>query len=61
VPKIPNHQIIDDNWEDPEEFNIETDEPTDRAGRKITLKPPREDREWEEKRRNLWRKRNTWD
>ena len=53
MPRIPTHQY-DDEWDDPEDFNIEHDDPQDRFGRK----KPREERQWEEQRREQWRKRN---
>jgi hypothetical protein len=53
MPRIPNHQH-DDEWDDPEEFDIEHDDPRDRLGRKKS----REERHWEEQRREQWRKRN---
>jgi hypothetical protein len=56
MPRIPNHQY-DDEWDDPEEFDIEHDDPKDRFGRKM----PRQERDWEEQRREQWRKRNRED
>jgi hypothetical protein len=54
MPRIPTHQI-DDDWEDPDEFNIEHDDPRDRLGRKM----PRDEREREvERRERQWRKRH---
>ena len=53
MPRIPSHQI-DDNWDDPEDLNIEDDEPQDRLGRK----KPRFERDWEEQRREQLRKRH---
>jgi hypothetical protein len=53
MPRIPNHQYSDD-WEDPNELDIEDDDPKDRLGRK----KPRQEREWEEAQREQWRKRN---
>lgn len=61
MPRIPNHQIIDDNWDDPEEFDIEHDESRDKLGRKVVPKPSQEDRDWEEKKRKMWRKRHDLD
>ena len=52
MPRIPTHQVEDD-WEDPDELNIEPDEVRDRLGRKM----PREEREREVQRREVWRKR----
>ena len=57
MPRIPTHQI-DDDWEDPDELNIDDDDPTDRAGRRIPAKEHRKLRDWEEQRREVWRKRN---
>lgn len=55
MPKIPRNRYNDnDDWDDPNEFEIEDDEPKDRHGRRL----PREDREFEERRRDQWRKRN---
>jgi hypothetical protein len=53
MPRIPTHQI-DDDWEDPDEFNIEHDEPRDRLGRKL----PRKEREEDLHRREVLRKRH---
>lgn len=53
MPRIPTHQLNDD-WEDPEEFEIQDDDPRDRLGRK----KPRQERDWEEQRREQLRKRN---
>jgi hypothetical protein len=53
MPRIPTHQITDD-WEDPDELNIEDDEPTDRLGRRKA----KEDQQWEEHRREQLRKRH---
>jgi hypothetical protein len=52
MPRIPTHQVEDD-WEDPNDFDIEHDDPHDRLGRKM----PREEREREVQRREVWRKR----
>jgi hypothetical protein len=53
MPRIPNHQYTDD-WEDPDELNIEEDDHQDRLGRK----KPRQERDWEEARREQLRKRH---
>jgi hypothetical protein len=53
MPRIPTHQVEDD-WEDPEEFNIEHDEPHDRLGRRL----PRKEREEDIYRREMLRKRH---
>jgi hypothetical protein len=53
MPRIPTHQI-DDDWEDPDEFDIEHDEPRDRLGRKL----PRKEREEDLQRREVLRKRH---
>ena len=53
MPRIPNRQIPDEWDYDDEDIGIEDDEPKDRRGRRL----PREDREWEERRRDQWRKR----
>ena len=54
MPRIPTHQYNDDEWDDPEDFNIEDDDPRDRFGRK----KPRQERDWEEQRREKWNRRN---
>ena len=53
MPRIPNREVEDD-FDDYEDFSIENDEPRDRHGRRL----PKEDHDWEEQRRNQWRKRN---
>ena len=53
MPRIPNREVEDD-FDDYEDFSIENDEPRDRHGRRL----PKEDQDWEEQRRNQWRKRN---
>lgn len=57
MPRIPTSQYEDD-WEDPDELNIENDEPVDRAGRRIPAREHRKLRTWEEQQREAWRKRN---
>jgi hypothetical protein len=52
MPRIPNHQH-EDEWDNPEEFDIEHDEPLDRLGRKL----PRQEREEELHRREQLQKR----
>jgi len=56
MPRIPTHQY-DDEWDDPDEFNIEDDDAQDRRGHKIPAKEHRKNRDWEEQRRDAWRKR----
>ena len=53
MPRIPNHQINDD-WDDPDDFEIQEDEPRDRLGRKL----PRREREEELHRKEVLRKRH---
>jgi len=53
MPRIPNREVEDD-FDDYEDFNIEPDEPPDRTGRRVQ----RQDRDWEEQRREQWRKRH---
>ena len=54
MPRIPTHQI-DDDWEDPDDFDIEHDEPRDRLGRRL----PRHEREEElDRRERMLRKRH---
>ena len=53
MPRVPNHQIQDDEVEDNEEFEI-VDDNEPRQGRR----PAREDLDWEERRRDMLRKRN---
>ena len=54
MPRIPTHQINDD-WEDPDDFDIEHDEPRDRLGRRL----PRHEREEElDRRERMLRKRH---
>jgi hypothetical protein len=55
MPRIPDHQIIDE-WED-DEFEIRDDNPRDRKGHKIPARESREDLDWEKRRREKWRKR----
>jgi hypothetical protein len=58
VPKIPTHQILDDDWDDDREHNIEQDEPRTKLGVK---RRPKQDLEWEDQRRDHWRKKNHQD
>ena len=55
MPRIPTRQVEDD-WDDfyDDEPSIEHDDPRDRHGRRL----PKEDRAWEEQRRNQWQKRH---
>ena len=53
MPRIPTHQVEDD-WEDPDEFDIEDDDPRDRLGRRL----PRQEREQDLQRRESLRKRH---
>lgn len=48
MPKIPTHQILDDEW----------DEPRTKQGVK---RLPKQDKEWEDQRRDAWRKKNRQD
>ena len=58
MPKIPTHQILDDDWDDDREHNIEQDEPRTKLGVK---RRPKQDLEWEDQRRDHWRKKNHQD
>lgn len=53
MPRIPTHQY-DDEWDDPETLDIREDDHQDRFGRK----KPRQERDWEEQRREQLRKRH---
>lgn len=57
MPRIPTHQV-EDEWED-DDFQIDEDDPQDRRGRRLPAKEHRRERDWEEQRREKWRKR--WD
>ena len=56
MPRIPNREVEDD-FADYEDFSIDDDDPRDRTGKRITPKEHRRDREWEEQRRDKWRRR----
>ena len=58
MPKIPTHQILDDDWDDDREHTIEQDEPRTKQGIK---RRPNTDKEWEDQRRDHWRKKNRQD
>ena len=54
MPKINPNDYQD--WEDPSEFEILEDEPTDRAGRRVKPQPkqvPRVDQDWLANRKRL--------
>lgn len=53
MPRIPTHHY-NDEWDDPEQLDIQDDDARDRLGRK----KPREERDWEEQRREQLRKRH---
>lgn len=55
MPKIPTHQILDDEWDDDSELSIEQDEPRNKQGVK---RRPKQDLEWEDQRRDVWRRKN---
>lgn len=57
MPRIPTHQYEDD-WDNDDDFNIEDDEPRNSKGQRVNPKQHRKDREWEEARRDAWRKRH---
>ena len=62
MPRVHNSEIDDDQWDDPTELEIEDDDPVDRNGNRVSPRTVREDKNWEENRRKMWRKRNTnWD
>lgn len=56
---MPRIRVEDyEDFEDDLELNIEEDEPTDRAGRRVQPKhPPKQDRDWEENRKRMQQKR----
>lgn len=57
MPRIPNREAEDD-FDDYEDFNIDDDDPRDRAGRRLPAKEHRKLRDWEEERRDKWQRRN---
>ena len=57
MPRIPNREVEDD-FDDYEDFSVDHDDPTDRAGRRLPAKEHRKNRDWEEARREHWRKQN---
>ncbi len=57
MPRIPTHQV-DDDWDDPDDFNIDEDDHQNRHGHKIPAKEHRKNRDWEEARRDHWNRRN---
>lgn len=55
MPRIPTHQIPDDlDWDD-DELDIQEDEPRTKQGAK---RMPKQDKEWEDQRRDHWRRKN---
>ncbi len=58
MPKLNRHQY-EDNWDEDEDFVIENDEPRNRRGDRLPPpKPSREDREWEEHRKQFQQRRS---
>lgn len=57
MPRIPTHQY-DDEWGDPDELEIEDDEPRNRRGQKIPRRAREQNRDWEEARKEHWRRRS---
>ena len=56
MPRIPNREAEED-FDDYEEFSVESDDPTDRVGRKLPAWERRKERSWEEARRDHWNRR----
>lgn len=56
MPRIPNREVEDD-FDDYEDFSVDQDDPTDRAGRKLPAKEHRKNRDWEEARKDHWRRK----
>lgn len=56
---MPRVRVEDyEDFEDDMEINIEEDDPKDRTGRRIVPKhPPKQDRDWEERRKELINRR----
>jgi len=60
VPRINPDEYLD--YSDEESLEVQDDEPTDRLGRKLNPRQiPREDRVWEENRRQLQQRRRARD
>lgn len=57
MPRIPNREVEDD-FDDYEDFSIDDDDPRDKHGRKIPAKEHRRNKDYEEARRDHWRRRN---
>ena len=58
MPRIPTHQISDEDDWDLDDLNILEDEPRTKQGVK---RMPNTDKEWEDQRRDQWRRKNRQD
>ena len=55
---MPRVRVEDyEDFESDDDLNIEDDEPRNPRGQKIQTKPPRQDRSWEENRKELINRR----
>lgn len=60
MPRIPNREVEDD-FDDYEDFSIADDDPQDRRGHKLPAREHRRERDWEEARRDKWKRQNRED
>lgn len=57
MPRIPNREVEDD-FDDYEDFSIADDDQRDRRGHKLPAREHRRERDWEEARRDKWKRQH---